>query len=108
LIIAPVEAFRWYRTPFVGALFEPNHVVSLINGSHWAVKDAGVDWPDRLIAVNGVPLPAEADLAPLLGSAPGATVALTFQPRSGGAPVVVRVPLARVSFLDFTTLFLVP
>src|SRR5258706_12336013 len=60
LIIAPIEVFKWYRTPFVGALFEPNHVVSLINGSHWAAKDAAVDWPDGLMAVNGTPLAPDA------------------------------------------------
>src|SRR6476660_3839436 len=79
LIIAPIEAFKWYRTPFVGALFEPNHVVSLINGSHWAAKDAGGAWPDRLMAVNGAPLGADAGLAAVLSGAPGQSGALTFQ-----------------------------
>ncbi len=108
LIIAPVEAFKWYRTPFVGALFEPNHVVSLIDGNNWAAKAAGVDWPDRLIAVNGTPLAAEADLAPLLSGAPGPQVDLTFEHRYSLTTFVVHVPLGRVSFYDFTSLFLVP
>ena len=107
LLLAPIEAIKWYRTPFVGALFEPNHIVSLIDGSHWAAKDAGVDWPDRLIAVNGVALPAAADLAPLL-SAAGPLVNLTFERRYSPAPLVVQVPVQRVSFYDFTRLFLVP
>jgi adenylate cyclase len=107
VLIAPIEAIKWYQTPFVGALFEPNHVVSLIDGNNWAAKDAGVDWPDRLIAVNSVALPAAADLAPLLNTA-GPTVNLTFERRNSRATFVVQVPVQRVSFYDFTRLFLVP
>jgi hypothetical protein len=69
VVIAPFEASYWYRTPFVGALFEPNRVVSLIDRNGWAAKQAGVNWPDRLVAVNGMPLPASADLAQLLDAA---------------------------------------
>jgi hypothetical protein len=71
LVIAPFEAIFWYRTPFVGAQFEPGHVVSRIDGNGWAAKQAGVDWPDRLVAVNGIPLPASAGLAQLLDAASG-------------------------------------
>src|SRR5205085_5510027 len=52
MLAAPVQALRWYRTPFVGALFEPNQVVSRIPGAGWAALAAGAEWPDRLVAVD--------------------------------------------------------
>ena len=108
ILIAPIEAIRWYRMPFVGALFEPNHVVSRIGGNGWAAKDAGVDWPDRLIAVNQARLAADGDLAALIGPAPGPTVNLTFERRGSRTTFDVTVPVRRVAFYDFAQLFLAP
>jgi hypothetical protein len=35
LVLTPIWAFDWYRTPFPGFLLEPNNVVSQINGWWW-------------------------------------------------------------------------
>ena len=108
LLIAPFQAWRWYRAPFVGALFEPNHVVSLIDGPGWAAKAAGVDWPARLVAVDGAPIAPSADGLARLARPLGQPVALTLEGRDTGATFTVTVPTTAPGFFDLAGLFLVP
>src|SRR5512136_2469781 len=54
LVLTPIWALEWYRTPFPGFLLEPNNVVSQINGEGWPGRASGVAWSDRLVGVDGV------------------------------------------------------
>jgi class 3 adenylate cyclase len=107
MLAAPVEALRWYRTPFVGALFEPNQVVSRIPGTGWAARAAGAEWPDRLVAVDDKTILPTDDLSESLSQI-GSSVRLTFQRRSDLSRYTIVVPVSRPSFQDFGGLFLVP
>ncbi len=108
LIVAPLEAARWFRAPFAGVLLEPNQVVSLINGPNWAAKEAGVDYPDRLMAIEGLPLDRTGDPLRQLTAAPGQVTRLTFEQRYTGATYMVEVVTRRAALFDFASLFLVP
>lgn len=108
LVVAPFQAWRWYRAPFVGALFEPNHVVSRINGPDWAAKAAGVDWPAGLVAVDGVPLAPTDDVRGRLARPLGEPLALTFAARYTGATFTLTVPVQAPVLFDFASLFVVP
>jgi len=108
IVIAPFQAWRWYRTPFVGALFEPNQVVSRIEGPGWATKAAGIDWPARLVAVDGVPVGPTDDLLSRFDRPAGDPVALTFVAPATGVTTTVTVAVQPPDFYDFASLFLVP
>ena len=41
LVLTPIWAIRVYRQPFIGALLEPNNVVSIITGDAWPAAAAG-------------------------------------------------------------------
>jgi class 3 adenylate cyclase len=108
LVVAPLEGWRWFRTPFAGALIEPNHVVSLINGPNWAAKQAGVEFPDRLIAVDDQPLGPGDDLLPRLAGPNGRQVRLTFEERFTGQTYTITITAQPPALFDFASLFIVP
>ena len=91
-----------------GRAFEPNHVVSRINGPDWAAKAAGVDWPAGLVAVDGVPLAPTDDVRGRLARPLGEPVALTFAARYSGATFTLTVPVQAPALFDFASLFVVP
>ncbi|MGB7874746.1 MAG: hypothetical protein WBL25_10210, partial [Anaerolineales bacterium] len=53
LVVTPFLAIRWYRLPFLGVLFETNNVVSSINIKGWPATEQGVQYLDRLVALDG-------------------------------------------------------
>ena len=53
LVLTPFWAVRWYRTPFLGMLLEPNNVVNTIDGDNWPALEQGVKFKDRLVALGG-------------------------------------------------------
>jgi PAS domain S-box-containing protein len=108
LVATPVWAYQWYHDPFIGALLEPNNVVSQINGNGWPARHNGVNWSDRLVAVAGQPV---ADVRQVRGAlAPkqvGDRVSLTFARQPGGQ-FEVSVGLTRPHFSDLLSLFVIP
>jgi PAS domain S-box-containing protein len=108
MIVAPVQAVRWYRAPFIGALLEHTGVVSSIGGARWPAREAGVREGDLLVAVDGRPV-ADADaLLAALGAGAGRTVRLGFERYRTRAPFEVAIQTSAFSFYDFTSLFVVP
>lgn len=73
-----------------------------------AAKAAGVDWPARLVAVDGMPPAPTDDLLPRLACLLGVPVALTFAARETGATFTLTVPVQAPTFFDFASLFVVP
>ena len=61
LVLTPFWAMRWYRLPFLGALFETNNVVSSVNVKGWPATEQGVKYLDRLVALNGEKLTSVRD-----------------------------------------------
>jgi signal transduction histidine kinase len=103
-------AMRWQQRPFLGAFVEITRAFNDQKQDEFPAFREGVKAWDRLLALDGVPIRTDADLAAELEKrAPGATVALTVQhrepPRETGE---VRVTLHRFPGDDFFTYFILP
>lgn len=107
LVLTPIWAFDWYRTPFPGFLLEPNNVVSQINGVDWPARANGVAWSDRLVAVDGLPVQTSVDALNLFKARGYQPVSLSFTRRDGSAYELIITPI-KVGFRDLLSLFLVP
>jgi len=53
IIIAPIQALSWSRNPFPGFLVEHTLVVNSIGDEDWIGKSVGLNFPQRVIAING-------------------------------------------------------
>lgn len=107
LVLTPVWAVRYYRTPFLGMLLEPNGVVSKISGEGWPARQAGAEWPDRLISINGHLLAFDDRPDHWLAEGDYRPVELVFEQHNMGRYylVVTPVPMPRSNFIE---LFVVP
>jgi len=107
LVLTPFWALRWYRTPFLGALLEPNNVVSKIGGNLWPVLTAGAQWPDRLVEIDGQQTANAAAVSARLGQTGFDAVDLTFA-REDGSQYQVTITPTRPTVNDLVTLFIIP
>jgi PAS domain S-box-containing protein len=107
LFLAPVGAYNWYRQPFIGALIEPNNVVSLIHDSDWPAYQVGVHWPDRLMEANGQPIHNAHELSAYMQANGFTPLNLTFQHREGGVYTVALLP-RHVQPLELFRFFVIP
>ncbi|KAF0108368.1 MAG: putative adenylate/guanylate cyclase [Anaerolineaceae bacterium] len=107
LALTPIWAYQFYQQPFVGALLEPNNIVSQIKGNGWPAHEAGVVWPEQLTAVNGTPVTNAAEVNALLAANGDAPVWLEFLQQAGAARRVLVTPV-HMPLGDFVTLFVIP
>lgn len=107
LVLTPIWALDWYRTPFPGFLLEPNNVVSQINGSGWPGRNNGVAWSDRLESVAGQPVQTSLQALAFFKSKGYQLVDLSFTRRDGSTYALTLTPV-KISFGDLLSLFLVP
>jgi MFS family permease len=68
-ILAPILAIKWSRNPFPGFVFEQSGVVANVGKKGWSGRDAGVDYPQRIIYFDNKPITQTRDLKNLLNSA---------------------------------------
>lgn len=52
-VVALILAVRTFRQPFLGAFVEPTLVVNAVGEDDWSGRAAGLDLPDRLVALGG-------------------------------------------------------
>ena len=62
-LLAPGLALSWSRQPFLGVLLEHTLVVAGRPSAGWTGQEAGLYHPDRILSINGVPVPRSADLS---------------------------------------------
>ncbi|MEJ2749281.1 MAG: PDZ domain-containing protein, partial [Anaerolineae bacterium] len=113
----PFAATHFAASPFVGFLMDPNLVSSDAGESHWPAKQLSppVAYPDRLTAVDGVPVQNLAEYQALIAEkSVGDEVTLTLQqpqnsrvePKAGvPAQREVTVPLIALSNSDLWNRF---
>ena len=78
-LLLPVIANRWQQLPFPGFFIDPNLVVNDISLDSWPSGQRMVNYPARLIDVDGQEVRSSTDLqAVLAGRQEGEEVALTF------------------------------
>jgi signal transduction histidine kinase len=72
LLFLPFLTWRWTQTPFSGILFDPNLVVNDSGDPDWpAQQGAGAAaFPDRVLAIDGVPVSTVADVQAVLSDMP--------------------------------------
>jgi len=107
IILTPFWAIQWYHQPFIGALFEPNNVVSQITGKGWPAKQAGVQIYDQLIAVNENAVPDVAALNKILPRNGFADLDLTFA-RQNESLYNIRITPIQFRFAETISLFIAP
>jgi len=62
-LLAPGLALNWTRQPFLGALLEHTLVVARRPSVGWTGREAGLNHPDRILSINGIPVARSADLS---------------------------------------------
>lgn len=108
LVLTPFWAVQWVRTPFLGVALEPHNVVSQLNGADWPARNNGVIFADRLLALNGQPMPDAKAVNAFLQKNGTQPVQATFSRRAGGTFDVIITPLANPPFADFFSFFIIP
>lgn len=111
LLSVPVLAYRWIQLPFIGAFPEQTLVFNSMGstaGAPWPAYDAGLRFPDHLIALDGVPVREADDFRRALESrAIGDEVRLTYTDAEG-AVRTVDVRLRDFPSEDLFNYFVVP
>ena len=107
LLLTPFWAYRSYNEPFLGALIEPNNVVSQINGKGWVAREMGVEWSDRLLSINGTKVDSSAKIQAVLAKSGFSPINVTFEKRSGEKFTLTLTPI-HPSLSDFFSLFIIP
>jgi PAS domain S-box-containing protein len=98
---------RWFQLPFLGASLEQNNVVSQINGTNWPARSMGVQYLDRLIELNGEPVPDIRDVERVLSANGYKPIQATFI-RPTGERFTVEITPIRPPLVDVISLFVVP
>ena len=110
-LLTPVLAWQWIRQPFVGVLLEHTLVVSSDEPT-WPGHQAGLRYPDRILAADGQPVRNSAELRALLRDRqPGETVVYTVESEDGHGGWFTRpvaVPLSTFPSLQFVINFVIP
>ncbi len=107
LVLTPFWAYQWFRQPFLGALIEPHNVISQINGKDWPARNQGVQWSDRLVAINGQTVANVRSLNRLLSAHGFQPLTATFL-RRDGTSFDIQITPVHVRRLDLVSLFIIP
>ena len=107
IFLAPFWAYQWYQQPFIGAFLEANNVVSLIGRADWPALQAGVQWPDRLLLIDGIPVQTEKDLSVVLSDEGTSPLILTMEQRDRSRYEVVVTP-RKLRLDELAELFVIP
>jgi PAS domain S-box-containing protein len=107
LILTPIWAYRWIQIPFLGVSLEQNNVVSQIQGTNWSARAQGVRYLDRLVELNGEPVPDIRDVERVLTASGYRPIKATFV-RPTGEQFSLKITPVRPSTSDVISLFVVP
>ncbi|MCP4182110.1 MAG: hypothetical protein GY761_02160, partial [Hyphomicrobiales bacterium] len=70
-----ISALRWTNSPFLGLLLDPNLVVNASTPESWPARqlETPVNYPERLIEIDGQPVTEPADISDILSAHPVGT-----------------------------------
>ncbi|MBT3320900.1 MAG: GAF domain-containing protein [Anaerolineae bacterium] len=84
-IITPILAFRWWKTPFIGAFVEHSMVFNGVGESDWALFDTEVILEDQLIEIEGEKVSSSDDVQKVLSAYKvGDKIEITYLQKEGG------------------------
>jgi PAS domain S-box-containing protein len=107
LILTPIWMVRWFQLPFLGVSLEQNNVVSQINGTNWPARSMGVHYLDRLLELNGEPVPDIRDVERVLSANGYKLIQATFIKPTGERFTLEITPI-RPPLIDVISMFVVP
>lgn len=107
LLLSPFWAYQWYSLPFLGVSLEQNNVVSQIKGADWQARGMGVEFKDRLVALNRNPVPDIRNVERALAENGYQPLEATFV-KPDGQTYSITVTPARPSLTDLISLFIIP
>ena len=88
-IVSPYFAWRWMQIPFMGIFVEPTLIfsgASSPSGESWALANAGLTYPDRLIAIDNHVVTSPDDVSRTLEKySIGDTILITYEKASGSS-----------------------
>jgi PAS domain S-box-containing protein len=107
LILSPFWAYQWAQVPFLGVSLEQNNVVSQINGTNWPARVQGVQFKERLVALNGEAVPDIQDVQRVLTANGYQPIEAMFQKPDGQTYSISITPI-RPPLADVISLFVIP
>ncbi len=108
-VAAPLLALRWAALPFPGFVVESTLVVAEPSGAGWAGRAAGLDYPQRVTALNGLPVSStEAFDAALSRLAPGQELRVDVVLPDGSTRAFAGIPLGSFPLRDLLRMFFLP
>ena len=107
-ILTPFWAWEWYHSPFTGFLIEPNNVLSQISGENWQGKQVGLQWADRLIAINGQSIQNANEMYTFLRQNEWQDLQATFYRQSEDRQFTVNISPVKAPARDLFSLFILP
>lgn len=106
---APLLAISWSKLPFPGLLMEHTLVVNDIKGRNWNGQLSGIDYPQRVVRVGGVPVSSPAEAREVLAAAEiGQTISFFTRLPGGETRLFPSVALIQFPQLSLVRLFWVP
>jgi hypothetical protein len=108
-LIAPFRAISWSKLPFPGFVVEQTLVITNIGGNNWSGRASGLQYPERVTALNDQPFTNPADyLSALSNETVGSQVNIETVLPDGTQRSYTNILLTRFPNLDLITLFWLP
>lgn len=109
LVLAPISAIRYARQPFPGFLLEQTLVIAGISGNDWTGQEQGLAFPQRVIALDGQPVPDAAAYEQFLQTRQvGQSIRVRTETPQGDWKDFAGVRLIQFPERDFLRLFWLP
>jgi hypothetical protein len=109
LILAPISALRFAQRPFPGFMLEQTLVISGVSGMGWTGQEQGLVFPQRVIALDGQPVPNVAVYEQFLQARQvGQSIQVRTETPKGDLLDVSGVRLIQFPQRDFLRLFWLP
>lgn len=98
-LVCAVAAIRWVNRPFPGFVILENLRVDRPGPSHWTGVQAGVRFPDRILAVNEKPVTTVEEIGAVVRRLPVGT-SVTYSIEREGRRLDVQIPTMTWTWLD--------
>ena len=108
-LITPVLAISWSKQPFPGFVVEHTLVIANISGTGWSGPREGMNYPQRVISVEGVSVTTPAQFTSAISDLPtGRSVDIQTEFPDGTIQSHPLITLGKFAWIDMARLFWLP
>jgi hypothetical protein len=108
-IVTPILALVWSRQPFPGFVVEHTLVIANIEGVNWSGKREGLNYPERVVSVDGVSVTTPGQFASALSHLSyGKLIEIGTTTPDGAIQTHPFIKLERLAGVDMARLFWLP